>query len=88
MHHIDVHVEKDIYDVNNRIADANAEHLREHGIRAFDLLGAIGSGKTAMIERLAPLLKERGSAPAPSQETSTVTMILSGSFLSGFRPAT
>ncbi len=54
MHHIDVHIEKDIYDVNNRIADANAELLKEHGIRAFDLLGAIGSGKTATIERLTP----------------------------------
>ena len=60
MHHIDVHVEKDIYDVNNRIADANADHLKAHGIRAFDLLGAIGSGKTALIERLAPRIRERG----------------------------
>ncbi|NLA38068.1 MAG: hydrogenase nickel incorporation protein HypB [Methanomicrobiales archaeon] len=60
MHHIDVHIEKDIYDVNNRIADANAKHLGEHGIRAFDLLGAIGSGKTATIERLVPLIRERG----------------------------
>lgn len=60
MHHIDVHVEKDIYDVNNRIADANASHLKGHGIRAFDLLGAIGSGKTALIVRLAPMLKARG----------------------------
>ncbi len=60
MHHIDVHVEKDVYDVNNRIADANARNLREHGVRAFDLLGAIGSGKTALIERLVPLLRERG----------------------------
>ncbi len=60
MHHIDVHVEKDVYDVNNRIADANAARLKEHGVRAFDLLGAIGSGKTALIERLVPLLKQRG----------------------------
>ena len=60
MHHIDVHIEKDIYDVNNRIADANAKLLKEHGIRAFDLLGAIGSGKTATIERLTPLIRERG----------------------------
>lgn len=59
MHHIDVNVEKDVYDVNNRIADANARNLREHGVRAFDLLGAIGSGKTALIERLVPLLRER-----------------------------
>ncbi|MHC1626460.1 MAG: hydrogenase nickel incorporation protein HypB [Methanoculleaceae archaeon] len=60
MHHIDVHMEKDILDVNNRIADANARRLREHGIRAFDLLGAIGSGKTALIEQLVPVLRERG----------------------------
>jgi len=60
MHHIDVRIEKDVYDVNNSIADANSSLLREHGVRAFDLLGAIGSGKTALIERMAPLLSEKG----------------------------
>jgi hydrogenase nickel incorporation protein HypB len=60
MHHIDVRLEKDIFDVNNRIAGNNAARFRAHGVRAIDLLGAIGSGKTALIERLAPLLKERG----------------------------
>ena len=60
MHHIDVRIEKDVYDVNNNIADANSSHLKEHGVRAFDLLGAIGSGKTALIERMAPLLSEKG----------------------------
>ena len=60
MHHIDVRIEKDVYDVNNSIADGNSSHLREHGVRAFDLLGAIGSGKTALIERMAPLLSEKG----------------------------
>lgn len=60
MHHIDVRIEKDIYDVNRRIADSNAHHLKVHGVRAFDLLGAIGSGKTALIERVVPLLEKRG----------------------------
>jgi hydrogenase nickel incorporation protein HypB len=60
MHHIDVRIEKDVYDVNNNIADANSSHLRKHGVRAFDLLGAIGSGKTALIERMAPLLLAKG----------------------------
>jgi hydrogenase nickel incorporation protein HypB len=60
MHHIDVRIEKDVYDVNNSIADANSSHLREHGVRAFDLLGAIGSGKTALIERMAPHQSEKG----------------------------
>jgi hydrogenase nickel incorporation protein HypB len=60
MHHIDVRIEKDVYDVNNSIADANSALLKRHGVRAFDLLGAIGSGKTALIERLAPLLSGQG----------------------------
>ena len=60
MHHIDVRIEKDIYDVNNKIAEHNSATLRAHGIRAFDLLGAIGSGKTALIEKIVPLLKVRG----------------------------
>jgi hydrogenase nickel incorporation protein HypB len=60
MHHIDVRIEKDIYDVNNTLADKNAKLLKDHGVRAFDLLGAIGSGKTALIERLVPLLKKNG----------------------------
>ena len=60
MHHIDVRIEKDIYDVNNTLADNNAKLLKDHGIRAFDLLGAIGSGKTALIERLVPLLRKNG----------------------------
>ena len=60
MHHIDVRIEKDVYDVNNTLADKNARHLKAHGVRAFDLLGAIGSGKTALIERLVPLLDKEG----------------------------
>jgi len=60
MHHIDVRIEKDVYDVNNKLADKNAQHLKAHGVRAFDLLGAIGSGKTALIERLVPMLAKRG----------------------------
>ena len=60
MHHIDVRLEKDIFDVNNRIAHENASRFRAHGVRAIDLLGAIGSGKTALIEKTVPLLKERG----------------------------
>ena len=63
MQQIDIHLEKDIYEANNRLADANAAHLREHGVRAFDLLGAIGSGKTALIERLVPLIRKRGLRP-------------------------
>jgi hydrogenase nickel incorporation protein HypB len=64
MHHIDVRLEKNIFDVNNQIARENAARFKAHGVRAIDLLGAVGSGKTALIEKLVPLLKERGIRPA------------------------
>lgn len=60
MHHIDISIEKDIFSSNQRIAEANAAHLTAHGTRAFDLLGGIGSGKTALIEKVVPFLKKKG----------------------------
>ncbi|MDE4908088.1 hydrogenase nickel incorporation protein HypB [Methanogenium marinum] len=60
MHHIDVSIEKDIFEANNRLAAKNHAALAAAGIRAFDLLGAIGSGKTSLVEQLVPMLKERG----------------------------
>ncbi len=59
MHHIDVSIEKDIFSSNRRIADENAAHLKRHKVRAFDLLGGIGSGKTALIEQLVPRLAKK-----------------------------
>ncbi|NLX49348.1 MAG: hydrogenase nickel incorporation protein HypB [Methanospirillum sp.] len=60
MHLVDVRIEKDLYEANDALAAENADRLRAHGVLGIDLLGAIGSGKTALIERLAPLLVERG----------------------------
>ncbi len=60
MHHIDVSIEKDIFSANQRLADHNASHLKHHHVRAFDLLGGIGSGKTALIEQLVPRLAAKG----------------------------
>ena len=51
MHHIDISIEKDIFSANKKLADANAAHLHAHRVRAFDLLGGIGSGKTTLIEK-------------------------------------
>jgi len=60
MHQVDVRIEKDLYAANDELAAENAARLVAHGVLGIDLLGAIGSGKTALIERLAPLLAERG----------------------------
>jgi hydrogenase nickel incorporation protein HypB len=60
MHHIDVSIEKDVFDANNKLAHKNYHRLKDNNIRAIDLLGAIGSGKTALIEKIVPELKKRG----------------------------
>ena len=85
MHHVDIHLEKDIYAANNQIAKMNADLFRSHNVRAFDLLGAIGSGKTALIERAIPLLERKACVPVPSPEISTGMMTTAGSWVSGFR---
>ena len=64
MHHVDVHMEAEIYGANNCLAEHNAEHFKAHNVRAFDLLGAIGSGKTSLIEKIVPELKSRGKVTA------------------------
>ncbi len=48
----DVMMEKNILDENNRLAEKNSSLLEKHGIRAFNVLGGIGSGKTTIIETL------------------------------------
>lgn len=60
MHHIDVSIEKDVFDANNKLAHENYHKLKDNGVRAFDLLGAIGSGKTALIENIVPILNRQG----------------------------
>jgi hydrogenase nickel incorporation protein HypB len=61
---VTVDLEKDILSENRRIANENRAHLEEHGIVAFDFLGAIGSGKTLIIEKLMDILKAKGKRPA------------------------
>jgi hydrogenase nickel incorporation protein HypB len=61
---VTVDLEKDILSENRRIADDNKKHLEEHGIVSFDFLGAIGSGKTLIIEKLVEVLKKKGKRAA------------------------
>ncbi|BAP61865.1 putative hydrogenase accessory protein [Methanococcus maripaludis KA1] len=59
MHFVDVlNIGKDIIKANNKNADKNRKILEDHGIVAFDFMGAIGSGKTLLIEKLINELKD------------------------------
>lgn len=55
-----VEMEKDILEANRELAKDNRKLLRKHKIRSFDVMGAIGSGKTLLIERMIDRLKEKG----------------------------
>jgi len=60
LHEVTVDVGKDILAANRREAEKNLAVLNQYDIRAYDILGAIGSGKTALIEKVTPLLQEQG----------------------------
>jgi len=53
----DIELSEDILKANQRLAEENKKLLHSKGIRAIDIMGAIGSGKTSLIEKLVQLLK-------------------------------
>lgn len=55
----DVELSEDLLEANQRLADENKHLLHENGAKAIDIMGAIGSGKTSLIEKLVQLLKTR-----------------------------
>jgi hydrogenase nickel incorporation protein HypB len=55
----DVELSEDLLKANQRLADENKRLLHENGAKAIDIMGAIGSGKTSLIEKLVQLLKNR-----------------------------
>jgi hydrogenase nickel incorporation protein HypB len=55
----DIELEHSLLEANAVIAKANREKLDKHGITALDFMGAIGSGKTTLITRLAEKLKDK-----------------------------
>ncbi|HNR24735.1 MAG TPA: hydrogenase nickel incorporation protein HypB [Candidatus Bipolaricaulis anaerobius] len=59
MHDIRVGTQ-DVFKHQLELASYNYKLLQERGVRAFNVMGAIGSGKTLLILRLAERLKEKG----------------------------
>ncbi|MFX1302764.1 MAG: hydrogenase nickel incorporation protein HypB [Promethearchaeota archaeon] len=45
-----IELNEDLIENNDRLAERNKQLLKEKNIRAFDFVGAIGAGKTAIIE--------------------------------------
>ena len=60
MHQIVHEMEADILRANQKLADGNHGILDTNNIRCIEFLGAIGSGKTLLIEKIGSLLKRHG----------------------------
>ena len=57
---VDVQMGADLMEANNAIARDNHTLLKDHGIRSYDLIGSIGSGKTMLIEAMVDICNEKG----------------------------
>jgi hydrogenase nickel incorporation protein HypB len=53
----DLELEVDLLEANKKIAMENKELLQKYGVRAIDIMGSIGAGKTSLIEKLVQLLR-------------------------------
>ena len=60
MHQIVHEMEADILRANRKLADGNHHLLRRNSIRCIEFLGAIGSGKTLLVEKLGLFLQGQG----------------------------
>ncbi len=58
MHKIDLEVGKDLYEANRKIADEIRKTLDEKKVKAIEFMGAVGSGKTLIMEKLIEDMKE------------------------------
>lgn len=56
---IEIEPGMDILEVNKKLAQKNMELLREHNVKAIDIMGSIGAGKTSLIEKLVQALKQK-----------------------------
>ena len=48
-----------ILEVNKQLAQKNMQLLLEHSVKAIDIMGSIGAGKTSLIEKLVQALKQK-----------------------------
>ncbi|MBM1154847.1 hydrogenase nickel incorporation protein HypB [archaeon] len=55
----DIELEESLLEANRRLAEANRALLDRYGVRAIDIMGSVGSGKTSLISHLVASLRDR-----------------------------
>lgn len=67
----DVELAEDLLKANEKIALENKSILKKHGVKAIDVMGSIGSGKTSLIEQLVRTLKDKYQIAAIAGDLTT-----------------
>ncbi|MBN2416740.1 hydrogenase nickel incorporation protein HypB [bacterium] len=68
---IEIALDKSLYNKNEAIASINRRLLEEHGIKAVDILGSIGSGKTTITGCMAEILGKKKAVAALAGDITT-----------------
>lgn len=68
---LDIELEEDFLKANEKIAQLNRRMFDKYGVKVFDFMGSIGSGKTSIIERLVEALKNKYKIGVIAGDTST-----------------
>ena len=56
---VSIDIKKDLFGANEEAATINAEIFQKHGIKAIDIMGSVGTGKTQLIEALCERLSKK-----------------------------
>jgi hydrogenase nickel incorporation protein HypB len=67
----DIELEKSLLDANLTIAIANKKRLDAFNIKVFDIMGAIGSGKTTLVKNIVHILKDQYRIAAIDGDVTT-----------------
>ena len=67
----DIELAEDLLKANEELAMENKRLLRRHGVKAIDVMGSIGTGKTSFIEQLVNRLKGKYRIAAIAGDLTT-----------------
>ena len=56
---VSIDIKKDLFGANEDAAAINADLFKKHGIKAIDIMGSVGTGKTQLIEALCEQLSDK-----------------------------
>ncbi len=56
---VTIDIRRDLFGANEEVATLNAEMFAKHGVKAFDIMGSVGTGKTQLIEVICEKISQK-----------------------------